>query len=410
MNGPLKLMVPLVAALAIAACNGGSSSMPGTAGQTTLQAQNAGRFQQLLRDEHVQPACPDDGPGTARCFSLVRTDIAPQTYPAASEPGLHPADFQAAYNLPATKGGGQIVAIVDAYDNPNIAKDLKTYRAEFGLPTANFTKYNQKGQKKNYPSPDTGWGLEEDLDVQMVSATCPNCSIILVEADSTGFNDLAAAEVEAVKLGAHIVSNSYGGTCSGSCGYGSEFDKPGVVYLASAGDYGSGTTAPAQFGSVVAVGGTSLSVDKGVKRGWSETVWSGTGGGCSSETKPSWQHDPGCSFRTENDVAAAANPNEGGAAEYDSYGHGGWLVVGGTSESSPLNAGIFGLAGNAATQVAGKKFWTLSPKKRRKDLWVISSGSNGSCGGSYLCTAGTHQYKTYSGPTGWGTPRGIGAY
>ncbi len=106
MNGPLKLMVPLVAALALAACNGGSSSMPGTAGQSTAQAQNAGHSHQLLQDEHVKQVCPDDGPGTARCFALVRTDIAPQTYPAGSEPGLHPADFQAAYNLPATKGRG----------------------------------------------------------------------------------------------------------------------------------------------------------------------------------------------------------------------------------------------------------------------------------------------------------------
>ena len=247
----------------------------------------------------------------------------------------------------------------------------------------------------------------------MVSASCPNCTIYLIEGNSTSFGDLGKAEVEAVKLGAHIVSNSYGGGCSGSCGsYGSDYRKPGIVYLASSGDdgYAAGTAFPSQLGSVVAVGGTALSVDKGVKRGWTESVWTGAGAGCSSATKPSWQHDPSCTFRTDTDVSAAADPYAGGAAEYDSYGYPGWLVVGGTSESSPLNAGIYGLAGNAATQVAGKKFWMLTAKKRRKDLWVISSGNDGSCGGSYLCTAGTHQYKTYSGPAGWGTPRGIGAY
>jgi subtilase family serine protease len=412
----MKLMVPLVAALSIAACNGGSSTMPGTAGQSTTQTQNAGRLNQL-QSEHVREVCPDEGPGTARCLSLVRTDIAPQINPATgSEPGLHPADFQSAYNLPSTKGTGQIVAIVDAYDNPNVASDLKTYRKEFGLPTANFTKYNQKGQKKKYPSPDANWGLEEDLDVDMVSASCPKCTIYLLEANSNFTNDLGAAEVEAVKLGAHIITNSWGGTCSGTCGYGSDFDTPGVVYLASAGDSGYGTAFPSQLGSVVSIGGTSLAADKGVKRGWTESVWGhsgggeGTGGGCSTATKPSWQHDPGCTFRTDNDVAAAANPDEGGASEYDSYGYGGWIVVGGTSEAAPLNAGIYGLAGNAATQTAGKKFWTLTPRKRRKDLWVISSGADGTCSPTYLCTAGTHEYKTYSGPTGWGTPKGIGAY
>ncbi len=233
---------------------------------------------------------------------------------AGEPPGLHPADFQAAYDLPATKGGGQIVAIVDAYDNPDIANDLKTYRAEFGLPAANFTKYNQKGEKKHYPSGNESWGVEEDLDVEMVSASCPNCTIYLIEANSDYTNDLGAAEVEAVKLGAHIVTNSWGGGCSGSCGYGSDFDTPGVVYLASSGDDGYGTSFPSQLGSVVSVGGTSLSTDKGVKRGWTETRL-----GCVPAAvvrrQPSRRGStiPAARFRTDNDVAAAANPQEGGA-------------------------------------------------------------------------------------------------
>lgn len=408
MSVTIKLVAPLVAVLAIAACNGGSSTMPGTTGQSTAQAPDAGHFK---LPANVRQACAYDGPGTAMCFALVRTDIAPQMNPAASEPGLHPADFKAAYKLPTTKGAGQIVAIVDAYDNPNVASDLNTYRSEFGLGAAKFTKYNQTGQTTNYPAGNVGWGLEEDLDVQMVSASCPKCTIYLIEANSTSFSDLGAAEVEAVTLGAHIVSNSYGGGCSGSCGgYGSDYDTPGVVYLASAGDNGYFAGFPAQLASVVAIGGTTLKANTKVSRGWNETVWSDTGGGCSTSTKPTWQGDPGCSFRTENDVSAAANPNQGGASEYDSYGYGGWVVVGGTSESAPLNAGIYGLAGNATSQTAGKKFWTLTTKQRSADLWTISSGNDGSCSPSYLCTAGTHAYKTYSGPAGWGTPKGIGAY
>ena len=409
MNGTMKLMVPVVAALAVAACNGGSSTMPGTAGQPTAQTQNAGAFNHRW-GANVRQVCPDATPGTSMCLALQRTDVAPQMHPLSKPIGLSPADIQAAYNLPsASKGSGQVVAIVDAFDNPDIVSDLKTYRAHWGLPAGHFTKYNQSGEIKNYPKGDEGWGVEEDLDVDMVSATCPNCTIILIEANTNANNDLDAAVDEAVKLGAHVVSNSWGGSCTGGCGR-SHFDTPGVVYLASSGDGGYGTIAPSQLGSVVSVGGTSLSPNKSAKRGWNEGVWVGAGGGCSPEKKPSWQHDPGCKFRTDTDVSAAADPDAGGAAEYDTYGEGGWILVGGTSESSPLNAGIYGLAGNASKQTAGKAFWTLKPKERKKDLWPITIGSDGLCGGSYLCTAGTHQFHDYSGPAGWGSPNGIGAY
>jgi len=173
-----------------------------------------------------------------------------------------------------------------------------------------------------------------------------------------------------------------------------------VVYLASAGDGGYGTQEPADLASVVAVGGTVL-----MKSGstYSETAWHGTGSGCATGiSKPSWQHDTGCSSRTMNDVSAVAS----GVAMYDSYSYGGWVQVAGTSISSPLLGGVFGLAGNATKQDAGKKFWTLKKKARKKALNDITSGSNGSCGGSYLCTAGVG----YDGPTGWGTPKGIKAF
>jgi subtilase family serine protease len=387
-NAP-KLVVPLLATLAFAACNaGGTSNLPGTPGQATSQRHIDPQAQTL-----VTRVCPNMGPGFAQCDALLINNGKVQP----DEPGWQPLDFQTRYKLPITKGSGQIVAIVDAYDNPNAATDIATYRTEYGLGTANFVKYNQTGQQSNYPAANKNWGLEEDLDIEMVSASCPKCTIYLVEANSNGTSDLDTAEAEAVTLGAHVVSNSWGGGSVVS----SYFDKPGVMYLASAGDDGYGTQAPADLATVVAVGGTVMSkTGSGV---YSETTWRGTGSGCATGvTKPAWQHDTGCSSRTMNDVSAIAFQ----VSEYDSYGYGGWFTVGGTSVSSPLVGGVFGLAGNASKLDAGKKFWSLKKKARKKDLNDITTGTNGSCGGSYLCTAG----PGYDGPTGWGTPKGIGAF
>ena len=123
--------------------------------------------------------------------------------------------MQSAYSLPSsTKGKGQTIAIVDAFDDPNAADDLNVYRSYFGLPACNtsnpcFTKVNQRGEQGNYPPPDSGWAVEESLDVDMASAICPNCNIILVEGDSATMQDLGKSVDEAVKLGANVVSNSY---------------------------------------------------------------------------------------------------------------------------------------------------------------------------------------------------------
>jgi hypothetical protein len=341
-------------------------------------------------------ACPES-PGHAQCESpIIKTGVAPEVA------GWGPSDLQAAYNLPsASKGEGQIVAIVNFHDNPNVASDLAVYRSHFGLPPANFTKYNQKGQQSNYPKGDPTAGSETDLDVQMVSAVCPNCTIYLIEANT--FIDLPIAEKEAVKLGAHIVSNSwYCEQCWRNIK--SAFDSPGVVYLAVGGDHHYASYGPAKLANVVSVGGTILE-KKGSK--YKEVVWPFTGGGCAKGVaKPSWQHDPGCKYRTQNDIAAVAWD----VAEYDSYGYSGWSTAGGTSVSTPIIAGVYGLAGNGSSQHAGKELWTLTAEQRKKYLHAITEGSDGDCGGSYLCTAGTGQYETYSGPAGWGTPNGIGAF
>jgi subtilase family serine protease len=248
----------------------------------------------------------------------------------------------------------------------------------------------------------------------MVSASCPNCSIYLVEANSNSISDLESAEEEAVKLGARIVTNSFNSFpalgCS-PCFDASAFDTPGVTYLADGGDlgYGVGVPEPASFKSVVSVGGTSLYVDGKSKRGFSERVWIGTGSGCATEVgKPSWQHDFGCKFRTGNDVAALADLATG-PAMYDTYGFNGWLIGGGTSTGAPLLAGVFALAGNAMSQNGGSTFWKKE-HQGKNDLFHITKGHNGSCSPAYLCTDGTHENRDYGGPTGWGTPNGIGAF
>jgi subtilase family serine protease len=357
---------------------------------------------------NVAPACRRTT-GEAQCLALFTTF----GRRANSGPmgGFTPAQLQAAYGLStSSRGNGEVVAIVDAFDNPNIASDLAEYRSFFKLPAANFTKYNQAGKVGSYPAGDTGWGFEEDLDVDMVSASCPNCTIYLIEANSQNGTDLQAAVAEAVTLGAKIVSNSY--VCFTPCGFeNSYYDTPGVTYLASSGDYGYGTGVgtPAAYGSVIAVGGTSLYSAKHTRRGFHETAWLGTGSGCATGyTKPKWQHDSGCAYRTTNDIAALADPATGPSI-YDSYGANGWLVGGGTSTSAPFLAGVFALAGNASSQVGAGAFWR-ERNERRSKLFAVEKGYNGVCSPSYLCTDGTHEYKGYGGPTGWGTPNGIGAF
>ncbi|HEU5379677.1 MAG TPA: peptidase S8 [Ktedonobacteraceae bacterium] len=354
-------------------------------------------------------ACANSAVGFAHCLAI---QYVPGTTsgvkPFASSPqGLNPADLRAAYKLPSTTAGsGQTVAIVDAMDDPNAESDLATYRSQFGIPactTANgcFRKVNQSGGT-SFPASDVGWAEEISLDLDMVSAVCPNCHILLVEASSASFTNLAAAVNTAVRLGAKEVSNSYGGSESSSeTSIASSYNHAGTVITASSGDNGFGVEVPAAFNSVVAVGGTSLSRSS-TTRGWSETAWSGAGSGCSRFiTKPSWQHDTGCARRTVADVSAVANPSTG-VSVFDTFGNvGGWLVFGGTSVSSPIIASVYALAGNASSVNAASSLYSHT-----SSLFDVTSGSNGSCSGSYLCTA----RAGYDGPTGLGTPNGVGAF
>ncbi|GHO62766.1 peptidase S8 [Ktedonobacter sp. SOSP1-52] len=358
-----------------------------------------------FRSHHI---CTTASTGFAQCSAIQVDSTSQGLTPKASSPsGLNPADLQAAYNLPsATAGSGQTIAIVDAYNDPNAESDLAVYRSQFGLPactTANgcFRKVDQNGGT-NYPRGNSGWAEEIALDLDMVSAICPNCHILLVEASSNSFTNLGTAVNTAVSLGANAVSNSYGGSeSSGESSSASYYNHPGHIITASSGDGGYGVEVPAAYNTVVAVGGTSLSRSS-TTRGWTETAWSGAGSGCSAYiTKPSWQSDSGCARRTVADVSAVANPNTG-VSVYDTYGQGsGWMVFGGTSVASPIIASVYGLAGNASSVNAASSLYSHTGS-----LYDVTSGSNGSCGGSYLCTATTG----YDGPTGLGTPNGTGAF
>jgi subtilase family serine protease len=396
---------PFVAAMALAACSsGGPSGLPSTSAVSAPQA----RYVPQWQARHLaRAACPDVRLGEGQCAALIGYENA-----GPGVVGWTPADIDAAYRLPSqSKGKGQIVALVDAYDNPDVSSDLAEYRSYFGLPKAKFYKYNQKGQQGHYPKGDSGWGFEIDLDVDMVSAACPNCTIYLIEAKTNSLPNLGDADKEAVKLGATIVSNSWGCYQAGCTWHTHAFDAKGVTFLAAAGDIGYGSFAPAQFATVISVGGTVLSKSGST---YSEAVWPDTSGGCAPNIpKPSWQHDPDCSTRTANDIAAVAE----NVAVYDTFryhSYSGWFIAYGTSLASPIIASTFALAGNSTKQDAGKVLWTLSKKKLKDDIHAITSGSINDCppslGGTYLCTAGTGQFGTYSGPTGWGTPNGIGVF
>ncbi len=346
--------------------------------------------------------CPGVLVGYARCHA-IRVDVGPG---GGGPSGYTPADLQSAYKLPSsTAGGGQTVALVDSYDDPNAESDLGVYRAQFGLTactTANgcFRKVDQSGGT-TYPRGNRGWAQEISLDLDMVSAVCPNCHILLVEATTTSFSNLATAVDEAAKLGANEISNSYGGSeYSNEVSDQSHYKHPGIAITVSSGDSGYGVQFPAASQYVTAVGGTTLN-KASTSRDWSETVWSGAGSGCSAYiTKPTWQTDNGCSRRTVADVAADADPNTG-VSVYDTYHETGWLVFGGTSVASPIIASVYALAGNAGSITYGSYSYSHT-----RSLFDVTSGSNGSCGGSYLCTG----VVGYDGPTGNGTPDSTGGY
>jgi subtilase family serine protease len=468
----LTLGTLMMSALFLAGCGGGTGSFSPHAGVQTGPA-SAGRNVKSLRDGlaagDMTAACGTAFvSGRARCSAYVLTPSgraaagldapgrAVQSVGAAVAPaGYGPADLQSAYGLTAaakTKGGDAVVAIVDAFDNPRAEQDLAVYRARYGLPpctTANkcFKKVNQAGRAGPLPPAPTtsdtvGWLVESSLDLDMVSANCPKCKIVLVESNDDFMNNLGAAVNAAASLGATSISNSYVAQESSTDmlppsqgGLLSYYVHPGIAIVAGSGDFGYaysgysfGALIPAAFPSVVAVGGTELRPDPTTPRGWSETVWDGTGSGCSTvEPMPPWQTAmSNCTgvftdaagrstfgpTRIYGDVSYVASTYTG-VAVYDSqnnFSPNGWGVVGGTSASSPAIAAIYGLAGYGTSNGDGNDDDNGFPARKlyrtKHGLFDVTAGTNGDCSGTMLCVAG----QGYDAPTGNGSPNGITAF
>jgi hypothetical protein len=358
------------------------------------------------------PACARPRPWQVNCYLLYST---PSSGALAAPAGWGAGSIEKAYKLPVSRPGAT-VAVVEFLDTPKLETYLNDYRKRYGLPpctTANgcFRKVNQNGQASPLPANGThsGFDLEATLDVDMVSAVCPRCHILVVEARSGSFPDAAKAEDTAARLGAAAISNSYGARENGfTQAYASAYDHPGHVIVASSGDSGyTAASFPANLSTVTAVGGTQMSAAHN-GRGYTESVWNtprlgASGSGCSAYVaKPGWQHDPHCRMRTVADVSALAY----NIAVYDTdYTTNGWLEVSGTSASSPIIAGIYALAGNAGKVAPGYEY------AHPGGFFDITVGNNdwsagahgGSCGDDYMCVA----KPGYDAPTGLGTPDGI---
>lgn len=334
---------------------------------------------------------------------------------SGEEGGLDPQDLQSAYKIPTSGGSSQTVALVDAYSLPEAETELATYRARYGLPACTkadgcFRRVNQRGKESDYPAVNEGWDTESALDIEMVSAACPECHILLVEASSSEGPDLAEAVDTAARLGATEISNSWGSP-EQVCGVSlcaeeaADFDHPGILITAAAGDDGYDNVGlgahspeyPASLPDVVAVGGTALHKAEDA-RGWSEEAWSEGGSGCSRFAKPEWQTDPACAGRMTADVAADA-ACETPVSIYNIHE---WALVCGTSVSTPLVAGIEAHASEYARSLPGAEAFYEDPSA----LFDVTKGSNGKCTppntDAYYCRAG----PGYDGPTGNGSPDG----
>jgi PKD repeat protein len=415
----------------------------------------------------VRHVCSPPARGEASCLALLRAPIrsTAAATTAGARPyslndgagssgpagGLTPEQLASAYEYDPNAGGtGQTVAIADAYDDPKIEEDLGAFDSNYSLAPCTeangcFEKVGQSGSSSALPEADrSGWSVETSLDVEAVHAACPKCKILLVEAETPSYSNLADAVNEAVALGATEVSNSYGGpeAAIGAIEQ-AAYNHPGVMIAAATGDDGYDDwdeidelvfyegelyfgfspempNAPASLASVVSVGGTTLNLNSEGKRA-SETVWNNngpgdrvglengyaqgaSGGGCSTRfTAPRWQQSvsgfaaTGCGTkRLAADISAVANPLTGFDI-YDSYNCGsyceevglgkGWLTIGGTSLSTPLVSALYGLAGGSD----GVQYPALTLYGHRAEassLYDVTKGANGFCDGESVTECG----------------------
>jgi subtilase family serine protease len=407
----------VVAALTAGCSSGMAPSVSQSGGNPAAVGaiQSTVYVQQQIATGNFIPACPTLVFHEARCLAIGLKDLSRAPHFATQPPGFGPSQLQAAYNTTddAKNNKGGLVVVVEAGGDPHLESDLAVYRKTFGLPaciraTGCLKIVNQDGHLHPLPPVIDGWLAEQSLDVDMVSANCPNCKIMVVQAHTS----LGIAEITAARANPVAISNSWGGE-----EFPGEkpsehrlFDHPGIAITASSGDGGYGVIFPSAANTVTAVGGTSLYVDSGSKRGYRETVWNGTGSGCSEyipETKwqePIEEKNGGCTKRITSDVAYIADPNTGVSVYESIPGDGenpGWQVWGGTSVGSPAIAAIYALSGDTKGIPASISYAETS------HLYNITEGSNGSCSPyDYLCTG----EEGYNGPTGNGTPNGTKAF
>ena len=401
------VQIASIAILALPACSGGVSSTQVPSSTPASAGSVASDHRSIESARALAASCAAAASTYAACTNLevAGSGTFGPTTPAQQVPGLHAADLQSAYNLPsATAGSGQTLALVVTDSDPNAESDLAVYRSTFGLPACTSASgCLQIIAAKNNPKADADWAREASIDLDMASAVCPKCKLMLYEAKDTKDGDLAAAVTAAIAAGATVVSNSYA-IAEVSSENNAMWAHSGVPIVAAAGDTGYGVANwPAASTNVIAVGATTLVRNSTSARGWSETAWSGTGSGCSAyAAKPAWQTDTGCAKRTVADVAAVGDPSTP-VAVYDSYQDNGWIQMGGTSVATPIVAGVYALAGNAAQlKLNGASTLYANPDA----LFAVSAGSNGTCSALYLCNA----ESGYSGPAGVGSPNGVGAF
>jgi subtilase family serine protease len=386
---------------------------------TSERAYGAAMYvQQQIALGNFVPVCAPPTIGSVSCTALrLRdTEFAPRTrgIDGSSVPGYGPSELQAAYNITgaAKTNSGGLVALVEFGGYPTLEPDLAVYRAEFGLPKCAASNgclriVNQNGGR-HLPFLNDG-AAEQALDVDMVSANCPKCHILVVQASNRVNNSLYIAEKTAATFNPVAISNAWlTDEFAGESNYTEEyFNHPGIAFTAADGDSGYRVYFPAAANTVTAVGGTTLRRTRSA-RGWEETVWPGTSSGCSLyEPVPSWQATieqmlGGCSKRLVSDVAYDADPNTGVAvySSFDLLEPPGWQVYGGTSVGAPAIAAIYALSGDTAGIPASIAY--ANPT----DLYDITRGSDGRCSPAYLCTGEVG----YDGPTGLGTPNGLGAF
>jgi hypothetical protein len=332
--------------------------------------------------------------------------------------GYTPSQLRSAYNLAsASVSGGRsaTVAIVTAFSDPKAAGDLAAYRAHFTLPACGTGNgclriVNEHGSASPLPAPNASWAQSDATELDAVSALCPNCHLLLVEAASNSFTDLGTAENTAVTMLARYVLTTWNAQESLSQdAFDHYFNHPGVAIVVPATATGYERSFPGDLPYVTSVGGTTLLPTKFNTRHWAEIAWTGTGSGCSAlEIKPSWQradaHAAGCPHRTQNDVAADADPTTG-AAVYNSYQTASpWADSGGTVLAAAIVTATYALAGTPARHTYPASY----PYQHRSGLNDVIYGSNGPCtlNPDYICNA----QQGFDGPTGLGTPDGTAAF